>query len=231
MGPGSTSDDADPEGRDLDAQRVGHRFEGVLGRAVGRGEGHRDPARDRGDIDDRPARRPRAWHGRTARVTSIAAEEVDVELGPPLLGRDLLDGAVLRVSRVVDQGVDAAGRAKRPRPRPGSRPDRSRRGSERREVAGRSSSARSLRLRAVAKTRCPRRAASRAVARPMPEEQPVTRITCARPRPDVTLRGRPQTARENGRRSHAPVREGLGRACGVNPPGPSSSNRLCPLWR
>src|SRR6185295_2595092 len=37
------------------------------------------------------------------------AEEVDVEDGAPLLGGDFLDGAVLGVARVVDEGIDAPG--------------------------------------------------------------------------------------------------------------------------
>ena len=109
-GTGLDRDDADAEGRGLDSQRVGHRFDGVLGSAVGRGERDAQPPAQRRHQDDRPS--AGLAHGREDRAGHVQhAEEIDVEDGAPFLRGDFLDGAVLRVARVVDEGVDA------PRPR------------------------------------------------------------------------------------------------------------------
>ena len=116
--------------------------------------------------------------GRTACVTASVPKTLTSNWARHCVERDLFDGPVLRIAGVVDEDVEAAGAVRAP-PRPPRRWSPASVTSSGSRPSGRpaASAARSSFLRAVAKTRCPRAARASAEARPMPDEQPVTRIT------------------------------------------------------
>ena len=88
---------------------------GVLGRAVGRGEGHRDAPADGGEEDDAPVRG--AQRGQQRLRDGDLPEHVDVELRAQVVGVNQLKRAAVADAGVVDERVEAPGR-RRHRHRP-----------------------------------------------------------------------------------------------------------------
>ncbi len=103
--PGLDEHDLHAVARDLDSQRVGQRFEGMLRAGVVTRERHRREAGDRRDVDDAAAairahrrqREPRQAHRRM---------DHRLEQGTRLVVADVLDCARDPVAGVVDEAVE-----------------------------------------------------------------------------------------------------------------------------
>ena len=79
----------DAVGRELDAQRVGHRLERVLRHRVGAEERQRALARDGADDDDAPPRRPESRQERLRH--GQLPDDVHLELAAKLRERQVLE--------------------------------------------------------------------------------------------------------------------------------------------
>ena len=94
-----------PYGASSSAQAVAEALHRELGRVVPRAERLVELPADAADVDD-PARSLLAHVGRHELDQPGQAEDVDLELAPRLVDRDVLDRAVRAVAGVVDQHVE-----------------------------------------------------------------------------------------------------------------------------
>jgi hypothetical protein len=100
--------DSDPERFELVAQCVAHRLQGVLAHRVRAHSRHRDPARDRADIDD-PAVPASPHAGYDPLHDAQDAHDVDIELPVERIEGEFLQRAAQRHACRIDQHVDVAG--------------------------------------------------------------------------------------------------------------------------
>jgi hypothetical protein len=97
---------ADAEGCDLGGQRLDPALDPELGRGIGGAERLADDADGRGDRHDQA--RTLGTHHRQHRAGEVdGAEQGGLDLGPEVLGADLLEEPGVEVAGVVDQHIAA----------------------------------------------------------------------------------------------------------------------------
>src|SRR5215469_8220655 len=98
--------DVDPEGLDLKPQAIRKPFESKLRGVIPAAEWRVDFSRNGGDVDD--SAEPLSSHRRqNGLCQACEAEQVHLELAPGLADRDILDGTIRAIPRIVHEYVDA----------------------------------------------------------------------------------------------------------------------------